>query len=260
LLNPDIIIKKLKSNISISRVFYFDEIDSTNNFAKKNNVAPGSLIITNFQTKGRARFERIWNSEKDLNLTFTLTKKLNNNNDQIYLIYAVSYAICITLKKLFEKDDISSKAKVSIKWPNDIIINEKKVAGILIESKPMKNIYIIGIGINVNQKKFSPEIKNIATSINKISGKIWDLNFLLVLLVKNLEKYIGYTEKGKLRNIYTLWKKSLNVINKKVNFLNPKGVLIKGIVTDILENGNIQIDQNGKIHEFSSGELKLRLL
>jgi len=260
LLNPDLISNKLKGNHFISAILYSNSIKSTNKFAKQNSVPHDNLIITNYQTSGKGRFDRDWRSEKGTNLTFTIVKQIDFfNTDQIHLIYAVSYGIYKSIKKIIEKEDSISKHTLYIKWPNDILLNNKKVAGILIETKPKNNIFIIGIGINVNQKNFSKAIQNTATSIINETGKISDLNLFLVSLVKNIEKYFDYCKKRKYKEIYTLWRKSLNCINKKVVFIDAKGNLLRGIVTDILENGEIQIEQKGKIFQFHSGEIRLQL-
>jgi len=241
-------------------LYYFEEIDSTNNFAKHNSLADGSIVLTNHQTNGKGRHEHAWISKKGADLTFTLVKKIaDQNTEQVKLVFAVTYAVYETIKEILIKENFEISGNISVKWPNDILIRQKKIAGILIEAKPQKNLYLIGIGINVNGTSFHDALKKKSTSLCLETGKSIDLNFLLITLVKNLNKYLKFVEDHKYKEIYNLWRNSLTCINQNVEFLDAKGNLLTGTVTDILENGQIQIRQNGIISEYNTGEIRLQL-
>lgn len=160
--------RHLKKEKFLKQIIYLEEIDSTNSYAKKNKLSADTLVLTSSQTTGRGRFSRKWISAPYKDLTFTLVKHFNLVTDEIHLVnFYTSYILFLTLKEFFSG---SSKLKFSLKWPNDILLNGKKVAGILTDvsnlNKPVKK-FIIGIGINVNSSIFPEELKSIATSLLK---------------------------------------------------------------------------------------------
>jgi BirA family transcriptional regulator, biotin operon repressor / biotin---[acetyl-CoA-carboxylase] ligase len=127
-MNIDFIKKRLIGSKILEDIIYFEELDSTNIFAKVNNTPSDVLVITSNQISGRGRFERKWGSEKDKDITMTLIKSFDINNQNLHLInFYISYCILQTLNK----HCIESHNKFSLKWPNDLLLNGKKVCGIL---------------------------------------------------------------------------------------------------------------------------------
>ena len=258
MLDPELISHKLIGKTFISEIFYFDEIDSTNNFAKQNKLPCNSLIITNHQPGGRGRFGRKWESEKGKNLTFTIVKKIDlKSSEQINLIYSIANAVYETLN-VYLKSENKRKYNLKIKWPNDILVTGKKIAGILIETKTGTGNFFIGVGINVNQRKFKGDLQTKASSLASVVKKQIDLNVLLINLLKRIEKGFNYLETRKFTKIYGLWKRKLNCIGKNITFIDPKGKKIEGVVNDILHDGQIIIEQNGKISGYYNGEIRLK--
>ena len=138
----------------ISSFYYFEELDSTNEFAKRLNDDK-SLIITDHQFSGRGRQGRKWESEKDMNLTFSLRLRLDIDKLDLQSVnYFFTYYTLIAIQEFILEQSTASFQDSSIKWPNDIFINHKKISGILIENTLNKMVFIIGIGINVNQQSF----------------------------------------------------------------------------------------------------------
>ena len=191
---------------------HLSSVDSTNNYAanllKAGLAHSGTVILADEQTNGRGQRGETWQSKPGMNLQFTVIwkpKELLLAN-QRYLNFAVSIAIV----KYLEKHNLSSE----IKWPNDILVDEKKICGILIENQIQGNriaASIIGIGLNVNQLEFDGFS---ATSIKKekeiskipkeeLESLLYELNKTLAILSENktveleqayCEKMIGYQE------------------------------------------------------------------
>ena len=149
--------------------------------------------------------------------------------------------------------------KLSIKWPNDILSAQKKIAGILIESviKSSKDSFaIIGIGLNVNQKLFSSHFK--ASSIMNIMGKHFDLDELLVLLLTELEKQINVLKKGDYDLFHVAFENKLFRKDKPSTFINAEGVMFMGFIKNVTKEGRLKIlTENNILREFNLKEVKL---
>lgn len=145
--------------------FYYDEIDSTQNeiWRLYEKDAPnGSLVMAGMQTAGKGTHGRIWHTDFSNNIAFSFLIKLDCTIDKLDgLTYEIASIIVNIFKEKYNID-------LSIKKPNDIIYNGKKLGGILTETKVVKEkvkALVIGIGINTSLKEFSEDIKDIATSI-----------------------------------------------------------------------------------------------
>ncbi|MGH2575257.1 MAG: biotin--[acetyl-CoA-carboxylase] ligase, partial [Ignavibacteria bacterium] len=155
LINPEILNSELINKTFIEKIYYFNEIDSTNEYAKKIKDEDNILIVSEYQTSGRGRFNRIWESEKGKNLTFTIKKKFNLENKYLQIVNFYFIYFLLDAVEKFIIDNLNLRPDLEIKWPNDILLSGKKLCGLLIESN-QKNFYV-GIGLNVNQEKFNPE-------------------------------------------------------------------------------------------------------
>ena len=150
---------------------HFDEIDSTNTYLKNTYrlMDNFTFVSTDYQSNGKGRNDRTWTSEKGENLMFSFLIKdeaLLKQSPIISLLSAVEVAKSIEAYKI---------KGVSIKWPNDVFINDKKVCGILAEGQ-LPNYMVVGIGINTNQKKFPEGLRRPATSLSLELKKDIDIN------------------------------------------------------------------------------------
>ena len=169
-------IEKIKSNLKTSflgkNIVYHEEIDSTQDeakrLAKQDKATNGMYIVTDNQTKGKGTKGRTWYGGEYENICGTFVLTPNCNIKQIEnLTILIAQCLVATIKDLYD-------IQLDIKYPNDLMCNGKKVSGILTESVTNKEIvkYIfIGIGIDVNQIIFTPEIEQIATSLKKEYNK-----------------------------------------------------------------------------------------
>lgn len=169
---------------------YFDELPSTNTYLKtvpKETLKQGMVCITDHQTKGRGQYERRWESEKNQNITFSMAF-IPPTHERFHVL-----ALACGLALVEQLNEFLQASCSALKWPNDVMLNEKKTAGILAETVFSGNNFdrlIIGIGINANQKKFSDELKTIATSVALESEKeIAREEFLAELLNRIEYKY-----------------------------------------------------------------------
>lgn len=186
---------------------YFDELDSTNTYLKKlptEEVSHGQLCITDNQTKGRGQYERNWETVAGENLTFTLAFCPSNARRLHILTLACALAAVSQIEEC-------AGCEAFIKWPNDVLINNKKVAGLLTETVFNGNSLdrlLIGIGLNVNQDQFSADIKKGATSLKKICGKEIDREQFLCGFLSRIEfEYVRWHKQND---------KLLKSINQKI--------------------------------------------
>ncbi len=165
---------------------FVPECHSTNDLAlqlcQQQTISEGSVIITNNQTAGRGQRGNTWHVEPGKNLTFSIILKPTflAIKDQFLLNIVTALSIH---DYLVEKTD----ATIRIKWPNDMMVNTKKIAGILIENQIQGNSFstaVVGIGLNMNQETFSI---NTATSLYQVSNLVYDLNVELEHILHKLE-------------------------------------------------------------------------
>lgn len=220
---------------------YFEEIDSTSIYLKKNykKLDHFTVVFSSMQTKGHGRLGRLWSSNKNENLLFSILikdKNIINKYETLSLISAVS---TFKLLKQFGIDN------VSIKWPNDVYVNDDKICGILLEgisSIDNIDVIVIGIGININQKQFNEELN--ATSMSKLNNKEYDLNMLLDLYLKifneeinkilnNDNSYLDIVNKHN----YLYGKKIKISLNNEIRLLEARNILNNNHLEVVLENG-----------------------
>lgn len=192
-----------------NKIIYLDKIDSTNNFAKnlilKNKCEDNTVIIANSQTSGRGKGTSSFFSPASVGLYMSIVLT-HPSSDLIFLSMATALAIAQAIKE-------TSFIDAFIKWPNDILINNKKVCGILIESttnctSESLNHVIIGLGVNVNNEtEFDSSIKNIATSIFLETGKYISRNTLCCNILKQFEIILNENKK----NLFLKYKSYLRV-------------------------------------------------
>jgi BirA family biotin operon repressor/biotin-[acetyl-CoA-carboxylase] ligase len=211
-----------------NQIINFDLIDSTNDYIKKHleSLSHGTIVTASKQSKGRGRLNNTWQSPLG-NLYFSFVLKQNTKQEDLF---SLQITVSLALIKLLEIYNVTSK----IKYPNDILVNNKKIAGILIETSGYTNIesIIIGIGLNLNQIDFY-DLNVKATSVKKENGISYEaLDFLnQFIVIYNSLKYN--------QSLYFEYILKSNTIGKTVTY-NDK----KYIVKNILENGNLLLSNN----------------
>ena len=238
-------------------IHQFDEVESTNDLAfslvENKQIFANQIIVANKQNKGRGRLNRNWESPKG-NLYFSLVLQPQIAVAKISQISFVAIcALQIAVAKIFQQQNIV--AKIQNKWPNDLLIDQKKVAGILLESKiSNKNcdFAILGIGVNINsnptQTLFpSTNIKNFSCEIS--ASKM--LEFFLEEFENLYENWLIFGFK----NIRNLWHKNAYNLNSKIN-INLGNSKIEGLFQEIDEEGNIVIkNHNNETKKVTFGDV-----
>ncbi|MGI6718039.1 MAG: biotin--[acetyl-CoA-carboxylase] ligase [Bacteroidales bacterium] len=188
------------------KVFNYDIIDSTNLEAQRllsKDYKPPFVITANYQTDGKGQGSNIWTSEKNLNLMCSyVIEPLIKAQNQYLITVATSVSILMFLQKFLDVN----KYKLKIKWPNDIYVDDNKISGILVANKIFGDIIklsIVGIGININQTDFSPNIPN-PISLKALINKDFEieniLNILSEIFLENIN--VIKTSPEKLIKIY----------------------------------------------------------
>lgn len=240
-------------------IYYFDSLSSTNIKAKEiaTKSQEGIIVIAEEQTKGRGRLGRNWLSPKGKGIWMSIILKPKVDPIKVAKITLIGAAAVNQGLK-----DIGIKSY--IKWPNDIVIDGKKVCGILTEMScelNMINYVIMGIGINVNLDKedFSKDLIDIATSLKSIAGEKIDRKRLLAYILNNFEKlYIPFKEEGDISKTIKICKENSILIEKEVRIIMGDTQKI-GKVLDIDDKGQLVVKYtDGKIEEIFSGEVSIR--
>lgn len=239
-LNKSFIQSKLNSqNIHVD---IFDEINSTNEFLKNSASSQQiQICIAESQSAGRGRLEREWHSPFGENIYLSLRYQTNKNFSELGgLSLVVGLSVCEILKNLPD---------VKVKWPNDVYVDGKKIAGCLIELQADSDV-IIGIGLNVNME--TANLERAWASIKTVTGQSIDRNKLAVELVQTLIKNIELFEKESLLPFLENFKAYDYLFNKQLT-LNCGTKQYQGIARGINNQGHLALFCENTLQYFSSG-------
>lgn len=183
-------IKKANTKYLGKEIMYYEELDSTQDEAKKrikSAIKNGTIVITDNQTKGRGTKGRSWYSGKANNIAMTIVIYANCTIEKLDgLTIKIAQTLVNSIKKLYN-------IELNIKEPNDLIVNNKKLAGILTESTTYNNQVkhiLVGIGFNVNETEFSKDTINIATSLKNEYGKEFSKEDIIIKFIEQFEKVL----------------------------------------------------------------------
>ena len=260
---PDILSENELSSIRKTdwigkKIYYYDETDSTNVRASRlaeEGAEHGTLVVADQQDAGKGRRGRGWSSLPGTGIFMTLILKpeLNPSNaSMLTLVAAMAVAKGITR---------CTGMEAKIKWPNDIIINNKKVAGILTELSAeidRINYIILGIGINVKTMEFSQEISEIATSLYKEGHKISRVDIIRKILKEFENLYLQYINKELKEETLDICRQHSAIIGKDVYLIKgEEKELVKCL--DMNQEGNLVVrTKDNIIKEIMSGEVSIR--
>jgi BirA family biotin operon repressor/biotin-[acetyl-CoA-carboxylase] ligase len=217
-----------------------ESVKSTNDYAssmlKTANPPEGTVILAAFQTDGKGQAENSWVSEAGKNLLFSIILRpfRIEAEKQFYISMCISNGIAAFLE--------SNTLPAVIKWPNDILVRERKIAGILIENS-LSNRYlltsVIGIGLNVNQKDFPSSLLS-PTSVLIETGSPVELPITFGNLLTFLEDQLMLLYQGRLKDIRKQYLKRLWKLNEWALY-KDKHNLFEGIITGIAETGELEL-------------------
>jgi BirA family biotin operon repressor/biotin-[acetyl-CoA-carboxylase] ligase len=243
---------KLDTDFVGRNFLYVDSIDSTNKFLmhSKDNIPSGTLLLAEEQTNGKGRKQRIWFSLPEQSLTFSILLKEKIPFSQLNILnLATAVAVAQAIENLYQ-------LKINLKWPNDVLIDGKKVAGILLESSSKGDHLekvVIGIGININQPFFKGSFSLSPTSIRLEFGKV-------VSREKFLSEFLNIFEElfldlpGGNNKILTYWRERCRMIGEKIKVVD-ENVEKYGVFEDIDDNGYLLLKTADGTEKISYGDI-----
>ena len=255
-LNLAMIEQGLNAGIIGRKILYLPSTTSTMTVIREeteNGAVEGTVVIAEAQTNGRGRFNRPWISPPSCNLYLSIL--IRPRPDQLsHLNMAATVAVT---RAIFRTTGLLS----AIKWPNDIVIEKKKVAGILIETYPDSNglIYaVIGIGINVNFDPSSyPEIASRVTSLRNESGSTISRVKVIQTLLQEIDDLYRRIQNGELPWIE--WKNLLETLGQQVR-VEWHGTVEEGRATDVDQEGSLILERiDGSVAVLPAGEVTFHL-
>lgn len=240
----------------MGKIHYFETLDSTNSYAVRqfDELSDGDLIVARSQTAGRGRLNRKWmSSEGNLFASYVIKEPFK---EPFYATMVSSLSVVAAIKKLYPALD------PVIKWPNDVMINGKKICGVLCEGViregELRGI-ICGIGVNLNltEEELS-RIDQPALSLSVVTGE----KIILKKFTDELAIYLNWyyiTGNNHMSELYRVWKDRNGVIGERVKLFPPSGGSFFAKVLDISEEGKLIVEkEDGAVLHFSCGDVKLK--
>jgi BirA family transcriptional regulator, biotin operon repressor / biotin---[acetyl-CoA-carboxylase] ligase len=222
------------------KVYTFETIDSTNNCAKALAgcfAQEGTVVFAEHQSAGRGRLGRAWEANPNENLMFSVILRPSLSPDAVNLLplYA-AVAVAAAVEK-------TTGLRVQCKWPNDLLIDGKKFAGILLEGSLKQSsveYVVIGIGINVNQMGFPPALAQKATSLRMSLGQEIDRPVLFREIMNSMEQYHTTLAPSKFSAVVPLWTTRTQMLNRHIS-IDQQGSVLSGVVRGISPEGGLVV-------------------
>ncbi len=253
--------KELSSKVSLigKEIVVYDEVESTNSIGYdllKQGYPSGTVVIADRQTKGKGRLGRTWISPSGKNLYMSFAIKPSITPKYATLLTLTSVVACTTALRRF------TDIPVLIKWPNDMLVDHKKVGGILsemkIEGEKIKAA-VVGVGINVNmtEEDIPEEIKDIATSLRICKGEEFSRALLATEIIREFDKWYQLLEKKNRKTIIDRWMQLSGTIGRQVKIvLADKEIFATAEAID--EEGRLIVKlQDGTYEKICAGDVTL---
>lgn len=247
---------KLDTNQIGRNFIYAEEVTSTNEMllnGKDIYKQNGTIFLAELQTAGKGRLDRTWQSTQDLNLTFSIL--INDVNflkkNFIVLNFASALAVANSIENLYQ-------LKTDLKWPNDVMISNKKVAGILLESvssgSKLERL-VIGIGLNVNQISFQGKFNFEPTSLKRELKQNIEREKLLAEILNNLEELMDKSQYNP-KFILDEWRAKCGSIGSRIRIAENEKTR-QGIFEDINDEGFLILKTNGQSEIIHFGDVSI---
>ncbi len=248
---------KLDTDYIGRNFIYAEEVDSTNGVLMNSEYGfndNGSVLLAEKQLKGRGRQNRTWQSQKDLNLTFSilLTERSLFTSGFTLLVFGAANVVAASIENLYQ-------LRTEVKWPNDVLVNGKKVAGILIESSSHGQKIVravVGVGLNVNQQAFHGQFQIEPTSLKNELNQNIAREILLAEILNIFEEMMG-KYKTEPEQILKDWRMRCRMIGEKIDVNDGKNSR-HGIFDDVDENGTLLLRTEKGIEKINFGDVSIR--
>ncbi len=240
------------------RYHHLASVSSTNSWAKEHSEEchPGEILVVTAdeQTHGRGRYMRAWHSPKGQNLTISLAFFLDDPN-------VTPFAICqlasLTLVEFLEIHGITAK----IKWPNDLLVQGKKIVGVLTERTEAHGIpfIVLGIGLNVNMNRDElAQIPQAATSMFIEKNKTFPLEQIKEFYVRLFVKRLEEAKKSGFKDVWSHWQKSLHWMLEQPVLIQTAQKRLQGKVVALETDGSLLLEApDGITHTINSADVNL---
>ncbi|MGN0362740.1 MAG: biotin--[acetyl-CoA-carboxylase] ligase, partial [Bilifractor sp.] len=252
-LNPERILQKLRTdNWSIH---YKESVDSTNNWAKieaRKGAASGSVYLADTQTAGKGSRGRSWGSPEGTSIAMSMVLRPRIELSRVPMVTLVLGLAAADGIRAASDSDIEN----SIKWPNDVVCDGRKLCGILTEMGGDGKFIVPGIGVNVNVDHFSEELADKATSMYMLTGKKYDRDLVAAEILNYFDRYYRiFLQTGDLAGIIDRYESVLANRGKMVRVLQPDHPF-NGLATGIDKMGRLLVrrEDNGEMEKIFAGE------
>lgn len=239
-----------------NKIIQLNDVDSTNNFTanllKQGNLDNGTVIMADNQYAGRGQRGSTWYSDSGMNLICSIFVRYDNLSveKQFYITQWVS----ISLIALMNRYGLNAK----IKWPNDILINNRKVTGVLIENQINSSgiqSSIIGVGMNVNQKHFTGYN---ATSLTIETNVFYTVKDVLLAFIEELNESMHLIENQKFDELNTMYHEQLWMKDVQSSF-SIKDIKYSGVIIGVTPTGQLKVRIENEEKEFDLKEIQFNL-
>ena len=239
-------------------IFFYETIGSTNTVASEiaAKTVEGAVVLADTQSKGKGRLGRVWVSPPEVNIYMSIILRPDIRPRDATLITIMSSVACANaLRKV-------TGLNVTIKWPNDLIIQKKKLCGILTELKTERNKIIFavaGIGINVNAdiNEFPEDVRYIATSLKNETGIVYSRTEIVAEILNEIDRWYKTLKVMDRDALLSEWKRLSSTLGREVNVVTGRGT-ITGLALDIDGEGMLMIKlASGEVKRISSGDLTI---
>jgi BirA family biotin operon repressor/biotin-[acetyl-CoA-carboxylase] ligase len=242
-------------------LLFLTEVESTNTYAmgmlRNVNALEGTVVHTDHQTKGKGQRGSTWNSAIASNITASIILKPTflKSGETFFLSKISALALYDVLTDVLN----NGQYDIKIKWPNDMLVDSKKIAGILIENNFNQNLLlhsVIGIGLNVNQAEFH-DLSGIATSLKLLTGQQHDRAEVLEKLCRYLEKWYLMLKSGNVAQIRESYLSKLKGMNSTMSFRTPDNNEFRAKIVDVNREGQLCLEMpDSVIRRFDIKELR----
>lgn len=242
------------------RIFYYETLDSTNRLARdlsESGADQGTVVVAEYQSAGKGRMNRKWVALPRSSLLFSVILRPRCKVDCLFLINAVAaLGIVYTMRSRLGLNAM-------VKWPNDVYVGGKKLAGVLGEfslSKGILEYVVVGIGLNVHwAPDMTEEGAESAVCVDEISGGVQCRTRLLGSILRGLEKVYSIFEAGKVDSLLAAYRRNSAVLGRDINVIDGNRVLSCKAI-DIMGDGTlVVVSQGGQEIKLRWGDVSLRL-
>jgi BirA family biotin operon repressor/biotin-[acetyl-CoA-carboxylase] ligase len=213
------------------RVLLFDSLPSTNDVAL-HLAEPGTAVVADTQTAGRGQYHRTWHSAPGASLLMSVTIAPPPALNRAAILTAwAGVAVCEAIAE-FGMQTAELKSRVRLKWPNDVLIDGRKVAGILVEQR---GVTVVGIGLNVNQTEqdFHAAALPDATSLHAVTGHTQSVMAVRDSLLKTLNDFWLPMQAGDFASLQESWIERLQLLKREVTLTRIDGSILNGRLLDL---------------------------